>query len=142
VVRRFAQVSDDLALARNDLQRRLENLAVVQRQRLADRPNLGLLAPFLTRLLFRNIIFIGQADASRFFPQVGHVGGRSFYELNASPILVYGFRLCWRLHNYQRTSHVAVLPRNLLREGPQPQAVSFSLPYITELSSGNRLRLS
>ena len=129
-IRRFAQVGDDLALAGNNLERRFENLFVVQRDRLANLLFLYFLRAFLcARLLLRNVVFIGQTDADRLFRQVEHVADRRLHDVILPKILVDGLRLRRRLHNYQRTTHDAVLPRNLPREGPQARAVSFSLPY-------------
>ncbi len=145
----FPQIVYDFAFAAYDLQRRLKDIFVIQ----PDDLSRGFLfyfrglftAFFRLGFLFLSAIalfFSGQTDTDRLFRQVQHVADRRFDEKILPQILVDGLRLCRRFHNYQRTSHVAVLPRNLLREGPQARAVSFSLPYITELSSLSCLQLT
>src|SRR5579859_416132 len=105
-VRRFPQVINDFAFAGNNLQGRLENLGVVQSDRLAIqffRSGLAFLS--LAAFLFLGF-FIGQTDTDRFFRQVHHVPDGGLDRVAFSQILVDGFRLCRRFHNDQRTSHI------------------------------------
>src|SRR5262249_14435041 len=53
------------------------------------------------------LFFSGQTNTDRLLRQVQHVAHRRFDEIILSQILVDRLRLRRRLHNYQRTCHVA-----------------------------------
>ncbi len=113
-IRRFAQVVDDLELAVDDLQRRLENLHVVESHRLAYRLDLQFLAALFRAnfFLWRAVSLIGlvgQTNTDRLFRQVQYVTDRSFDDVVLTQILVDSLRLCGRFDNDERTSHSAVL---------------------------------
>ena len=113
-VRGFAQVVDDFQLAVDDLQRRLENLHVVQRHRFAYRLHLGLLAALLRAnlLLWRTFLLvrlIGQTNAYGLLRQVEDVADGGFDDVVAAQILIDSLRLCRRLYDDERTCHSAVL---------------------------------
>src|SRR2546430_7188734 len=111
-VRCFPQIVDDLALAGDDLQGRLENLIVVDADQLRSQlfrrlRFLASFAGFLSPFLFAALFFAGQTNADRFLGKVHDVAdGRLDGEIPPQ-IFVNRFRLCGRFHNNQRTSHIA-----------------------------------
>ena len=110
--RRLAKIIDDFALARNDLQRRLKNLVIINADQFPGRFLLSLcflasLFGFTFFLLLAALFFAGQTNANRFLGQVHHVADGRFDGVVPPQIFVNRFRLCGRFDNNQRTSHVA-----------------------------------
>ena len=108
-VRCLPQVVDDFALARDDLQRRLENLVVVDADQFPGRRFcfLASFAGFLPPFLFAALFFAGQPNANRLLGQVHHVADGCLDGEIPPQVFVNRFRLCGRFHNNQRTSHIA-----------------------------------
>ena len=109
--RRLAKIMDDFALAGDDLQGGLENLVVIQCNRLLGvllfRLKAFLRALFFLSLLAARGIFARQTNTNRFLGQVHHVADGSFHGEVSPQIFVNRFRLCRRFDNNERTSHVA-----------------------------------
>ncbi len=111
-VRRFPQIVDDFAFARNDLQRRLKDFVVVNADQFHSRLLLALcfldcVLGFALSLFFAALFFAGQTNANGLLGQVHHVADGGLDGKIPSQIFVNCFRLCGRFDNNQRTSHVA-----------------------------------
>src|SRR5439155_12735413 len=111
----------------DDLQRRLENLHIVQRHRLAYRLHLGLLAALLCAnlLLWWTFLFVrlvGQANAYGLLRQVEDVADGGLHNVVAAQILIDSLRLCRRLYDDERTCHSAVLTPYLYAGRPCGEA--------------------
>src|SRR5205807_1343806 len=117
-VGRSAQVMNDLALAGDDLQRRLENLFVVYADLwsfcLSSRAFLGSL--FLFCFFVAGGILTGQANPIRLRRQVHHVADGGLDGIVPSQILIDGLRLGGRFDNDKRTSHLTFVTPVCLSE--------------------------
>ena len=110
--RRFAKIIDDFALARDDLQRRLKNLLVIEfnyfpGQILLSFCFLAALLGFALFFLLAAFFFAGQANADRLFRQVHDVADGRLDGKVASQIFINRFCLCRRFDNHERTCHLA-----------------------------------
>ncbi len=108
--RGLPQIIDDFAFTRDDLQRRLKNLIVVNADQFSGLFFLSLcflasILGFALFLLFAAFFFAGQTNANRFLGQVHHVADGRFDGKIPPQIFVNRFRLCWRFDNDKRTSH-------------------------------------
>jgi hypothetical protein len=111
-MRCLSQIVDDLALPRDDLQRRFKNLVVIDADyfpgwRFLDLCFLAALLRFDLFLFFDAIFLAGQTNAYRFLGQVHHVADGRFDGEVPPQIFVNRFRLCGRFDNNERTGHVA-----------------------------------
>ena len=105
----LSQVVNDLALTGDDLQRRLENLFVIQGDLGGLCLGFGafLCALFLFCFFLAGRILARQANAYRLRRQVHDVANGSLDGIVASQILIDRLRLSGRFDNNKRTSHVA-----------------------------------
>src|SRR5258706_426772 len=133
---RFPQITNNLALTGNNLQRRLENLGIVQGYRFSVRflrsrgSRLPLFAPSL--LFFLGLV-IGHTKTNRLFGQVHYVPNGRFDRVVASQILIDCLRLGRRFHYNQRTCHLVFVTPDSLAGRPMWRGVCPSRYLIAAL---------